>query len=122
MKTVAFLNTEIDCSQRILNIESIKCDGCSFHSNSIGRFKLFLNGTQFFYGHNNPKYRNHAFSDAGIDQLKITETLYLSLLLLLVKIYHRLIKDNKLKLDESNIPLNDSVKTRDPHQYFIRHA
>jgi len=31
-------------------------------------------------------------------------------------------KDYKLQSDESNIPLNDSIKANDLNKYFIRHA
>ncbi len=118
MKTIAFIDTEIDHrSQRIVDIGSIRCDGSTFHSNSIDGFKQFLNGTRFICGHNiihhDLKYIDHVISGAGIDHSNIIDTLYLSTLLFPVKPYHRLVKDDKLQSDELNNPLNDSIKARD---------
>ncbi|MGF1584593.1 MAG: RecQ family ATP-dependent DNA helicase [Bacteroidales bacterium] len=118
MKTIAFIDTEIDFrSRKILDIGSIKCNGNTFHSNSVGGFKQFLNGIRFICGHNiihhDLKYIEHAVSDAGIDQSNIIDTLYLSPLLFPAKPYHYLLKDDKLQSDESNNPLNDSIKARD---------
>ena len=80
--TIAFIDTEIDYrSRKIVDIGGIRCNGSSFHSNSIDGFKQFLNGTGFICGHNiihhDLKYINHVVSDAGIDQLNIIDTLYL---------------------------------------------
>jgi ATP-dependent DNA helicase RecQ len=107
MKTIAFIDTEIDFrSRKILDIGSIRCDGRKFHSHSIDGLKQFLNGTQFICGHNiihhDLKYIDHAVSDVGIDQLNIIDTLYLSPLLFPAKPYHRLVKDDKLQSDEIN--------------------
>jgi ATP-dependent DNA helicase RecQ len=118
MKTIAFIDTEIDQrSQRIVDIGGIRCDGNKFHSNSVEGFKRFLNGTGFICGHNiinhDLKYIGHAVADAGIYQSNVIDTLYLSPLLFPAKPYHRLVKDDKLQSDESNNPLNDSIKARD---------
>jgi len=118
METIAFIDTEIDYrSRKIVDIGGIRCDGSTFHSNSIDGFKRFMNGTLFICGHNiinhDLKYIHYVVSDAGIDQLNVIDTLYLSPLLFPAKPYHRLVKDDKLQSDESNNPLNDSIKARD---------
>lgn len=118
MKSIAFVDTEIEPqSQKILDIGSIKGDGNSFHSASVTRFIQFLNGTQFICGHNifnhDIKYVGQALNDAGIDPANIIDTLYLSPLLFPAKPYHALLKDDKLQSEDSNNPLNDSIKAKD---------
>ena len=71
MKTIAFIDTEIDQrSHKIVDIGGIKCDGSRFHSNSIDGFKKFLNGTGFICGHNilnhDLKYIGHVVAHADI--------------------------------------------------------
>lgn len=118
MKSIAFIDTEIDQrSQEIGDIGGIRCNGSSFHSNSIDGFKRFLNGTEFLCGHNiinhDLKYIHEAASEVGIHPSNIIDTLHLSPLLFPAEPYHRLLKDDKLQYDEENNPLNDSIKARD---------
>lgn len=118
MSTIAFFDTEIDWkNKRILDIGGIKGGGNWFHSNSIPDFIKFLNGSQFLCGHNilnhDIKYIGKALSDAGLNQLSLIDTLFLSPLLFPTNPYHALLKDDKLQSDESNNPLNDSIKAKD---------
>ncbi|HRN73668.1 MAG TPA: RecQ family ATP-dependent DNA helicase [Ginsengibacter sp.] len=118
MNTIAFIDTEVEpTSGRVLDIGSVRENGSSFHKNSISAFVQFLNGTQFVCGHNifnhDIKYIGKALDDAGIKPTNIIDTLFLSPLFFPTKPYHALLKDDKLQSDDSNNPLNDSIKARD---------
>ena len=118
MNSIAFIDTEIEPkSLKILDIGSVKGSGNSFHKNSVAEFILFLNGTKFICGHNifnhDIKYIGNALSDAGIDSENIIDTLFLSPLLFPNKPYHALLKDDKLQSEDTNNPLNDSIKAKD---------
>ena len=118
MNSIAFIDTEIEPkSRKILDIGGVKDDGNSFHSNSITDFITFLRGTQFICGHNifnhDLKYIQKAVTDAGINSANIIDTLFLSPLLFPTKPYHALLKDDKLQTEDTNNPLNDSIKAKD---------
>lgn len=118
MKSIAFIDTEIEPkSYKILDIGSVKDDGNFFHSNSINDFAEFLRGTEFICGHNifnhDLKYIQRAVTDAGIISKNIIDTLFLSPLLFPTKPYHALLKDDKLQSEDTNNPLNDSIKAKD---------
>ena len=118
MNSIAFIDTEIEPrSRRILDIGSIKSDGSSFHKPSVTEFSQFLKGAQFICGHNifnhDLKYIGKAISDAGVEASHVIDTLFLSPLLFPTKPYHALLKDDKLQSDDTNNPLNDSIKARD---------
>ncbi len=118
MNTIAFVDTEIDpVSHKILDIGSIRNDGGTFHRASVTEFIRFLTGTEYACGHNilkhDIKYISNALADAGIDPLNIIDTLFLSPLLFPAKPYHALLKDDKLQSDDTNNPLNDSIKAKD---------
>jgi ATP-dependent DNA helicase RecQ len=118
MNSIAFIDTEIEPKSRmILDIGCVKGDGNSFHSNSIPDLTKFLNGTEFICGHNilnhDLKYIQKAVTDAGITSVNVIDTLFLSPLLFPSKPYHALLKDDKLQTDDSNNPLNDSIKAKD---------
>ena len=118
MNSIAFIDTEIEPkSRKILDIGSIKDDGNPFHSNSINDFITFLRGTDFVCGHNifnhDLKYIQKAINDAGINPSNVIDTLFLSPLLFPTKPYHALLKDDKLQTEDTNNPLNDSIKAKD---------
>jgi len=118
MKSIVFIDTEIaPKSGRILDIGSIKGDGNSFHSTSVGDFIKFIRGSQFICGHNifhhDLKYIHDAVGAANIHESKMIDTLFLSPLLFPRKPYHALLKDDKLQTEDSNNPLNDSKKAKD---------
>ena len=116
MNSIAFIDTEIEPnSGKILDIGSVKGDGSSFHSNSVANFINFLHGSQYVCGHNifnhDLKYVRHAINAAGVSNY--IDTLFFSPLLFPAKPYHALLKDDKLQTEETNNPLNDSIKARD---------
>jgi ATP-dependent DNA helicase RecQ len=116
--SIAFIDTEIEPkSGKILDIGSIKNDGNWFHSNSIADFTKFIYGTKFICGHNilnhDLKYIQKAVTDAHIYPENIIDTLFLSPLLFPTNPYHALLKDDKLQTEDTNNPLNDSIKAKD---------
>ena len=118
MKSIAFIDIEIEPkSQKITDIGCVRSDGSTFHKNSVADFIRFLDGTQFICGHNifnhDIKYIGTALSDAGFKTANILDTLFLSPLLFPTKPYHALLKDDKLQTEETNNPLNDSIKAKD---------
>jgi len=118
MNSIAFVDTEIEPnSRKILDIGCIKVDGSSYHSNSIIDFVKFLKGIDFICGHNiichDLLYIQHALNEAKISTDNIIDTLFLSPLLFPSKPYHALLKNDKLQTEDTNNPLNDSIKTKD---------
>ena len=119
MSLIAFIDTEIEPrSEHILDIGGVKDDGSRFHKASLDAFVQFLHGTQFICGHNifyhDIKYiGEEVLYDAGINPVNIIDTLFLSPLLFPTKPYHALLKDDKLQTEDTNNPLNDSIKARD---------
>lgn len=118
MNSIAFIDTEIDpTTGKIFDLGSIKDDGSYFHKTSVAEFIQFLNGTQFICGHNifkhDIKYIGKALTDKGVNPANIIDTLFLSPLLFPTKPYHTLLKDDKLQSEETNNPLNDSIKAKD---------
>jgi ATP-dependent DNA helicase RecQ len=118
MKSIAFIDTEVEPrSGKVLDIGSVKGDGSSFHKASVTEFVRFLDGTQYICGHNilkhDIRFIGKALSDAGVSGFNSIDTLYLSPLLFPTKPYHALLKDDKLQTEETNNPLNDSIKAKD---------
>lgn len=118
MKTIAFIDTEIDPkSHKILAIGGVKGDGNCFHSGSLQDFIAFIKDTQFICGHNilhhDLKYIQNVVDDADLIPPYVIDTLFLSPLLFPAKPYHALVKDDKLQSDDNNNPLNDSIKAKD---------
>lgn len=116
--SIAFIDTEIDSTlHKILDIGGIKGNGSWFHQTSIGEFIAFIKDTQFVCGHNilnhDIKYIGSALDQAGIRPSNIIDTLFLSPLLFPTKPYHSLLKDDKLRSEDANNPLNDSIKAKD---------
>jgi len=118
MNSIAFVDTEIDPqSLKILDIGSVRNDGSSFHKASVAEFIWYLTGTKYICGHNilhhDVKYIGKALTYAGINTENIIDTLFLSPLLFPTKPYHALLKDDKLQSEETNNPLNDSIKAKE---------
>lgn len=118
MNSIVFIDIEVNpSSKKILDIGAIKENGDIFHSNSITNFIAFLKGSQFICGHNiinhDLKYIQKTLTENGINSEIIIDTLFLSPLLFPTKPYHALLKDDKLQTEDTNNPLNDSIKSRD---------
>lgn len=117
-RLITFIDTEIESGKgRILDIGAIKEDGNHFHKASLGEFTQFLKGSEYVCGHNifnhDIKYIGSIINEVGISFLNVIDTLYFSPLLFPTKPYHALLKDDKLQTEDTNNPLNDSIKARD---------
>lgn len=118
MSIIAFIDAEVDPRNgKVLDIGGIRSDGPRFHGSSMTDFAGFLRGAEYVCGHNilnhDLKYLMNALDEAGIARDKAIDTLYLSPLLFPKKPYHKLLKDDKLQVDELNNPQNDSIKACD---------
>lgn len=118
MNTLVFFDSEIDPGNlKIRDIGAISSDGGIFHHPSPSDFSEFLKGKTFVCGHNifnhDLKYLGKFISKVGIPQQHCIDTLFLSPLFFPTKPYHSLVKDDKLQTDETNNPVNDSIKARD---------
>ncbi|HWQ89559.1 MAG TPA: RecQ family ATP-dependent DNA helicase [Desulfitobacteriaceae bacterium] len=118
MKPIAFFDTEIEPrSKKVLDIGCIRGDGSSFHSASLPEFSKFLQGSAYICGHNiihhDLHYIQNALQSAGLGQAHFIDTLFFSPLLFPAQPYHALLKDDKLQTEDTNNPLNDSIKARD---------
>ncbi|MFD1164073.1 RecQ family ATP-dependent DNA helicase [Sphingobacterium daejeonense] len=117
-RLITFIDTEIDPNKgKILDIGAIKQNGSQFHKASLADFSQFLKGDDYVCGHNilnhDIKYIGRGIQEAGVSSSNIIDTLYLSPLLFPTSPYHALLKDDKLQTEDSNNPLNDSIKARD---------
>lgn len=114
---ISFLDLEIDSRGSILDIGAIKSDGASFHNPSRKEFTHFLTGSDYVCGHNiinhDLRYIEHELFAAFVNASNVIDTLHLSPLLFPTHPYHKLVKDDKLQVEELNNPLNDSIKARD---------
>ncbi len=118
LKPIVFIDTEIEPKNgKTLDIGGIKGVGSSFHSNSMVDFAKFLYGSEYVCGYNvfnhDLKYIRNALIYAGLDDTYIIDTSFLSPLLFPAKPYHKLLKDDKLQTEDTNNPLNDSLKAKD---------
>lgn len=118
MKRITFFDTEINPqNNKIMDIGAIKDSDARFHSPSIPDFLNFLQHSEYICGHNIIKhdlqYLSPKFEKANFQCPKVIDTLLLSPLLYPAKLYHNLLKDDKLQTEELNNPLNDSIKAKD---------
>ena len=111
MENIVFVDSEINIKdKKIDDLGAYKLDKTNFHSNDIRGFKNFVSDCGYVCGHNifnhDLKYISSVFSTDVV----FIDTLPISPLLFPDKPYHKLLKDDKLKSDAVNNPLNDSMK------------
>lgn len=109
MKKLIFFDTEVSAStKQILDFGAINTDGAVLHTQQLREFRDFLKGTEFFCGHNiiqfdlkylkeRMGYEYYTFFH-GTDN--VIDTLYWSALLFPEHPYHKLVKDDKLQVEE----------------------
>ncbi|MBQ7774419.1 MAG: RecQ family ATP-dependent DNA helicase [Lachnospiraceae bacterium] len=119
-KDIVFADTEVSViGKEVFDIGAIRTgtpvysiNGMKFRSKRMAEFESFVKGATYICGHNiidfDMQYIEQSVKDAGIHS--VIDTLYLSALLFPQKPYHKLLKDDKLQVDELNNPLNDSLK------------
>ena len=117
MNNIVFIDTEVDVkSKKILDIGGTTENGLRLHSNSVSELLRFISQKEYLCGHN---IINHDLpyiekaTNKIISNVKTIDTLYLSPLLFPAKPYHALLKDDKLRTEELNNPLNDAIKAKD---------
>lgn len=114
---ITFLDIEYDKKNRkIYDFGAVNDLGKTYHNTKLNGFLRFIKGSDFYCGHNiinhDSKYINIARGRKVIEEVKCIDTLLLSVLLFPNKPYHKLIKDDKLKPEDSNNPLNDSINSQ----------
>ena len=109
---IAFINTEVGVdSQKVQDYGAVRNDGAALHTQSAQEFYAFVSGCDTICGHNILNFDLHYLHLKG--EHRYIDTLPLSPLLFPRKPYHRLVKDDKLQVDELNNPVNDAKKARD---------
>ncbi len=114
-KSVVFFDAEIGVDDnKIHDIGAVRSDGSLLHTASVSDFCAFAAYADFLCGHN-AAHHDMKYLAPLVDERvpkKIIDTLYLSPLLFPKRPYHRLLKDDKLQVDELNNPVNDSQKAQ----------
>ena len=110
--TIAFIDTEVSVeTQKVKDYGAVLYNGEVLHTNSHPEFVNFVSKCDILCGHNIIKHDLGHLNLQG--NYSIIDTLPLSPLLFPKKPYHRLLKDDKLQVDELNNPVNDAKKARD---------
>lgn len=109
---IVFIDTEVGIeSQKVKEYGAVRDDGAVLHTKSKKGFEEFVAKSKIICGH------NIIHHDLKYLQLKggytYIDTLPLSPLLFPKKPYHKLLKDDKLQVEELNNPVNDAMKARD---------
>lgn len=108
---IVFIDTEIGVdSPKVLDYGAVREDGAVLHTQSAQQFNAFVSKCDVVCGHNIIKHDLKHIQLSG-DYI-IIDTLPLSPLLFPKKSYHRLLKDDKLQVDELNNPVNDAKKAQ----------
>lgn len=109
---IVFIDTEVNPqSRKVQDYGAVREDAAVLHTHNREDFLAFVEPCSVVCGHNiigfdlrhTPINGDHIFID----------TLFLSPLLFPNRPYHRLVKDDKLQVDEFNNPANDAMKARD---------
>ncbi len=114
-KSIIFFDTEIGIGdKKIHDIGAISIVKGTLHTASVSDFLAFIAGTEFLCGHNIVHHDLKYLESTNKVKLnvKVIDTLYLSPLLFPHRPYHRLLKNDKLQVEELNDPVNDSQKAR----------
>ena len=114
-KDIVFFDTEVGIDdKKIHDIGAVRSDKATLHTASVSEFCAFASGSEFLCGHNAVHHDMKYLAPLADGRLpkKIIDTLYLSPLLFPKKPYHRLLKDDKLQVEELNNPVNDSQKAQ----------
>ena len=109
---IAFIDTEVGFQDKeAKDFGIVREDGITLHTHSLGKFQQFVYECEYICGHNiiqfDLKYTNIKGKHTYIDTLPLSPLLFPN------KPYHRLVKDDKLQVDELNNPVNDAKKAKD---------
>ncbi|QWB96215.1 RecQ family ATP-dependent DNA helicase [Mycoplasmatota bacterium] len=114
-------------TNKIVDLAAYKEDKSYIHENNIKKFRKFINKADFFAGHNIMQHDipilQNQLRGFNFNKDNAIDTLLISVLVFPDKPYHKLIKNDKLKPEDSNNPLNDSKNSfalfKDEHEKFI---
>lgn len=111
-RMIAFIDTEVGLqNKKAKDFGVVRDDGAVLHTHSQDEFQRFIYGCEYICGHNivnfDLKYSPIKGRHTYIDTLPISPLLFPN------KPYHRLVKDDKLQVDELNNPVNDAKKAKD---------
>ena len=109
---IVFIDTEVGVStQKVQDFGAAREDGAVLHTHSSKEFNEFISKCDTLCGHN---IIGHDLKYVQLQKrYQVIDTLPLSPLLFPNKPYHRLVKDDKLQVDELNNPVNDAKKAKD---------
>ena len=109
---IAFIDTEVSFqNKQAKDFGVVREDGAVLHTHSLDEFQKFVYDCEYICGHNIIKFDLKYSSIKG--KHTYIDTLPLSPLLFPNKPYHRLVKDDKLQVEELNNPVNDAKKAKD---------
>ena len=110
----AIVDCEVGLNDKLSHdIGALRWDGAIFHSADKHALMHFLDGVDYVCGHNIIHHdAKYLFADAS-HKWALVDTLYVSPLLFPERPYHRLLKDDKLLVEQMNNPVNDCQKARD---------
>ncbi|MBQ9731359.1 MAG: RecQ family ATP-dependent DNA helicase [Bacilli bacterium] len=115
MKPIIFIDTEVSTeSKKLEDFGSINSKGIEYHG--LNKLKILhaFKGFSFICGHNILNHDiNYIKNYINPKKVDIIDTLCLSPLIYPKKLYHKLLKDDKIFTEEINNPLNDAKKCRD---------
>lgn len=112
MKKIVFIDSEIDPENgQILDLGAVTSDGRQLHAAVKSELSELVALYEYIGGHNIIAHDLKYLADLVGGGKKYIDTLCLSPLLFPTKPYHRLLKDDKLRTDSLNNPLNDSIKS-----------
>lgn len=109
---IAFIDTEVSLqNKQAKDFGVVRDDNAVLHTHSQVEFQKFVYDCEYICGHNiinfDLKYSLIKGRHTYIDTLPISPLLFPN------KPYHRLVKDDKLQIDELNNPVNDAKKAKD---------
>lgn len=99
--------------KKIHDIGALRHDGAVYHKGSKDELFQFINDIRYVCGHN---IIHHDAKYLALDTSSrhcLVDTLYMSPILFPERPYHRLVKDDKLIIEQLNNPVNDCEKARD---------
>lgn len=109
---IVFIDTEVGVNtHKVQDFGAVREDGAVLHTHSAKEFNEFVSRCDTLCGHN---IIGHDLKYIQLQKrYQVIDTLPISPLLFPNKPYHRLVKDDKLQVDELNNPVNDAKKARD---------
>ncbi len=117
VKSTIFFDLEVNNQNKITDIGAVSAADHVFHGSSINDFFAFIKDAEYLVGHNvikhDLKYLEPLDSNGILSSKEFIDTLLLSPLLFPKRPYHKLLKDDKLFVEELNNPVNDSKKSRE---------